>query len=799
MPRKPFFKAGELCGRHKVVEASAHGKKIQRYRAHDPVVDQRVLITCAKADRKQWTARFEELARKRAQIPSTPCVLDWGVTPNGVFYIVEEDLEGQSLESLVGLAREGAARNPLMASAMVCFAYLCGLADTLSRFAELGFWHGAFHPSATLKLPGRGTALTGIGFLQILGCTQGPELRKGKYLAPEARAGMDFDERADVFGICSFVWDLMRGNESDAEALRQLDDLAEPFVWGMKADPAERPRWEELRLLVFRLLGQLALASGGQTDRLIDALIPESTNQPTDAPKTQPRTPRTDAVVRQEYAQTLRELSADQMGASVEVEKEWVWKEYPRTRILRPAKPEGHAHRCGDFEILSGDDYPYLQCALARHIVSGEEAEIRYVSPAIAALTQKSPEHFYQSLRKRKDLRASGIPRLIVADIAGDETRYLIEAAPEGRQIAVWVRRHESHDTEASLNAIQAIGRVFAECAKVGLFHGDIIPERDLWLDTEGKPQIRGIGALQITGLDRLPSHNDHAAPERRYGEPFDQRADIFSLGSVLCELTRGILLPTGDPSRADHDRRGAELLLERALERATAKSAGERFATWEEFLEAIAECVEAYEERKAQKEAKAKAPMKKPVPAPKTRKPAQPEAPSTPRISVHLVPSSEEITPPPHARGRALPMSTRDIITKAAPSLKPPIPAQSTRPMESSESEPITLRSIPFRHGRAYRTWAPLGIVAVMAAFVAFVGLHWLRRSESRELAALQWPVIPKAFVDEAARPVEQPAPRVERTAEPAPTAQKRRAQKKRWSLCDVAACPPDGRPLRD
>lgn len=470
MPKNDFFQPGELCGRHKILMPSAHGKRVQRYRAHDPAVDRPVLITCAKADRERWTARFEELAAKRAQIPSTPCVVDWGVTESGVFYIVEEDLGAKPILSLKTRSPDAPPEKAFRASMICCFALLFNLGEKLSEFAELGFWHGALDPVATLKLHEGNTVLEGLGFLQILGCAEGPELNQGLYLAPELCAGKPFDERADVFSVCALVLAMMRGEMSEAEALSELGGLAELFVWGMKREAADRPRWGELLPSIRKALGKLACVSGAQMERIAEALRP--TDDASDAPKTQPRTPRTDAVVRREFAQTLRELSADQMGATVE--KEWVWKEYSRPQILQ-------------------------------------------------------------------------------------------------------------------------------------------------------------------------------------------------------------------------------------------------------------------------------------------------------------------------------------DMTLKAPPSLKPPIPVQSTRPMESSEGEPITLRSIPFQRGRGYRIWAPLGMVAVAAAFVAWLGLYWLRRPEPGRLAEIQWPVIPTVFVNEPARPVEESAPKAERRVETAPIAPKRRAQKKGWTLCDVAACPPDGRALRD
>lgn len=316
MNTKAWLMPGQPCGRHIILEQCSRGNRVQRYRAHDPAMNQPVLITCAKACRDHEKPRFEALAAMRAQIPSTPRMLDWGMSNEGIFYVAEEDLGAQALTSLKIHADDTAPDKALLAKALPCFALLYSLAEELCDFAEKGFWHGAIDPVATFKLHHGDPVLEGMGFLQILGCTQGPELDEGSYFAPEVLAGQQFDERADVFSVCAFILDMLRGERSQTEAFHILGDLAEPFMLGLKTKPEERPAWKALLGSIKKAFAKLTLASSTQTERIIEALNHRhDEEQQKNTPRTQPRSARTDALVRKELLLTYRDLHANQIKA----------------------------------------------------------------------------------------------------------------------------------------------------------------------------------------------------------------------------------------------------------------------------------------------------------------------------------------------------------------------------------------------------------------------------------------------------------------------------------------------------
>jgi len=133
----------------------------------------------------------------------------------------------------------------------------------------------------------------------------------------------------------------------------------------------------------------------------------------------------------------------------------------------------------------------------------------------------------------------------------------------------------------------------------LGLVHGDVHPH-NVMLTFEGVAKIIDFGVAQATAAApnaAVRGTYAYMAPELLRGEPFDRRADVFSVGVLLWELFTGrplfsrtanyltlaaVVEDDAPPLAAELGDRGATL--DRLLSRALAKSPGDRYASCAEL-----------------------------------------------------------------------------------------------------------------------------------------------------------------------------------------------------------------------
>ncbi|MFO0659379.1 MAG: protein kinase, partial [Polyangiaceae bacterium] len=201
----------------------------------------------------------------------------------------------------------------------------------------------------------------------------------------------------------------------------------------------------------------------------------------------------------------------------------------------------------------------------------------------------------------------NGEPFLALEYIDGVDASLLMRrSVTEARTIPVPLAVHIVRSVCAALDSVH--NATSPEGEKLGIVHRDVSPS-NIYLSVKGEIKLGDFGiarpnarAARSTKSNMLKGKYNYLSPEQVSGEPFDYRADIFSLGVVLAEMLIGAPLFTGsgelavllairdcrlDPLRAFEPKLPAGLVA--VVERALQKSPEHRYASASEFSSALA------------------------------------------------------------------------------------------------------------------------------------------------------------------------------------------------------------------
>lgn len=201
----------------------------------------------------------------------------------------------------------------------------------------------------------------------------------------------------------------------------------------------------------------------------------------------------------------------------------------------------------------------------------------------------------------------NGEPFLALEYIDGVDASLLMRRAQtESRPIAVPLAVHIIRGVCAALECVH--NATSPEGEKLGIVHRDVSPS-NIYLSVKGDIRLGDFGIARPNARTARPTKSNmlkgkynYLSPEQVSGEPFDYRADIFSLAVVLAEMLIGAPLFTGsgelavllsirdcrlDPLIAIEPRLPAGLgaVVERALQ----KSPELRYTSAAEFSTALA------------------------------------------------------------------------------------------------------------------------------------------------------------------------------------------------------------------
>ena len=174
----------------------------------------------------------------------------------------------------------------------------------------------------------------------------------------------------------------------------------------------------------------------------------------------------------------------------------------------------------------------------------------RTVAIKTIALTGNAAERDVHEARFLQEARAAGSighPSIITIYDVGREgdTAFIAMELLEGRDLRDMIRDVDLAPTQ-SVGIAAAVAEGLAYAHERGVVHRDIKPGNIMVLP-DGRVKIMDFGIARLheptvkTQTGVLLGSPQYMSPEQIVGQPFDHRADIFSLGLVLYEMLTGV------------------------------------------------------------------------------------------------------------------------------------------------------------------------------------------------------------------------------------------------------------------
>jgi TolB-like protein/Tfp pilus assembly protein PilF len=242
---------------------------------------------------------------------------------------------------------------------------------------------------------------------------------------------------------------------------------------------------------------------------------------------------------------------------------------------------------------------------LAQDVKHSRHVAIKVLRPELAA--SLGTDRF---LREIEIAAALSHPHILPLYDSGEASGFLYYVMPyvAGESLRQRLQREQRLRLPDALHITAEVADALGYAHAHGVLHRDVKPENIL-LDS-GHALVTDFGvarAISAAGEDRVTAPGmavgtpAYMSPEQAGGENVDERADIYALGCVLYEMLAGEPPHNAPNARAilarkvrepmpDFRRVGEDLpdTLEHILRRALAVAPAERFATTQEFAEAL-------------------------------------------------------------------------------------------------------------------------------------------------------------------------------------------------------------------
>jgi non-specific serine/threonine protein kinase len=242
---------------------------------------------------------------------------------------------------------------------------------------------------------------------------------------------------------------------------------------------------------------------------------------------------------------------------------------------------------------------------LADDLKHGRKVAVKVLRPDLAAAL--GPARFLQEIRTTANLRH---PNVLPLYDSGEEAGFLFYVMPylEGESLRDRLARDRQLPVTEALRIVDEVADALGYAHGRGVIHRDIKPENILFDSGHAVVADFGIahavtasGDEQLTKTQGVIGTPHYMSPEQARGEAVDSRSDLYALGCMLYEMLAGRPPFTGTSAMAVLARHltepipslhaacpAVEASVVHAVERALAKTAAGRFATMQEWRDAL-------------------------------------------------------------------------------------------------------------------------------------------------------------------------------------------------------------------
>ena len=222
--------------------------------------------------------------------------------------------------------------------------------------------------------------------------------------------------------------------------------------------------------------------------------------------------------------------------------------EVPGDRSLAPGSL--FAGRYAVEEVLGRGGMGVVYRALDRQL--GERVAIKVLRPELTELNPTVLDRFKQELRLARRITHRNVVRTY--DLGeSNGTYYITMELVHGTTLATMIQDAGRLDVPATLTIGKQLCRALEVAHDEGIIHRDIKPP-NLLVDPAGFLKVMDFGIARLaegrpitgealTGVGVVVGTPQYMAPEQLFGEPVDQRTDLYATGAVLFECLTGRLV----------------------------------------------------------------------------------------------------------------------------------------------------------------------------------------------------------------------------------------------------------------
>jgi eukaryotic-like serine/threonine-protein kinase len=250
---------------------------------------------------------------------------------------------------------------------------------------------------------------------------------------------------------------------------------------------------------------------------------------------------------------------------------------------------------------------------LGQHIVIGRQVAIKFLHAEFAS-NPDVVKRFYREAQAAAAIRQRNIIEVLDVGVAPWNEPFLVMEYLEGESLAAMLERAGPVDLPVACGVVEPALLALAAAHAQGIVHRDLKPENIFLVCREGEPPVVklidfGVSKFtksgdntKLTQTGSLLGTPSYMSPEQARGlAEVDLRSDLYAMGVILYQMLSGrlpylganynellIKLLTEDPTPPREANPDFPPEAEPLVKRAMAKSAGDRFQTAHEMLEAL-------------------------------------------------------------------------------------------------------------------------------------------------------------------------------------------------------------------